>query len=670
MPHTFTAFVSKNKAVVGLIGVVIIGGGYVLTHRGSTKPLQYTLTAASKQTIVTSVTAAGQVSGENQLDVKPTVSGAITKVFVKPGDSVTTSTALFAIDATDAERTVRDAVQTLNNARLSTQSAVLSLQKLQQPPDTLALTQAQNAVDQAQRALDTLKKGPDPLDVEQAQHSYQVEADKIALSDDGVTPNMIRTVYDAAVPTIKSTSLSLQSDLRDVQSAFDTLLQTNYNNSYEYSRLLSTTDPNSSTGDNLYHNVQQQNTVLKPQSEALTITGENTATIDATLVSARTAMVSASLFLQKMDDSMTAVVPSGSLSQSSLDALRNTIHADHTDAVAKISALTAAIQDITNAKSSFHAEQVNVEKLQVALDKLNRGSDPNDIATAQERLNEVTASLAKLRQGATAIDLANAQNAIAQRRADEVTAQNRLADAQQALSNYTIHAAFDGVMATVPVRVGDQASPSTSLGSLLTNTKIVTIPLNEVDVSKVHVGQKATLTFDALPDLSIAGTVTQIDTLGTVSQGVVNYNVKVAFLTEDDRVKPGMSTSVSIITDLHADVIAVPNAAIHQTNGQITVSILTTAQTAPVASSQNVTASVAPEVRPVQIGIANDQYTEVTSGLQEGEQVITRTIDPNTTSAASSASRTGSTLGIPGVGGGGFGGGAGGIRTGGGRAGG
>lgn len=639
-------FFLKHKLLVGFITILLIGGGYfIVKSQTPSKPLQYVSSAATKQTIVTLISASGQVSGENQLDLKPTVSGAITKVFVKPGDVVTTSTVLLTIDSTDAQRTVRDAVQSVNNARLSVQSAELSLQKVQQPPDALTLIQSQNSVDQAQRALDTLKKGTDPIDLEQAQHAYQIEADKIAISEDEKTPNSIRDAYDAAVPTIKSATLSLQTAFRDVKSTLDTLGQNNLNNSYEYSRLLSATDPNSSSSDNLYHSSQQAYDSLKPKADALTITNQDTTTIDADLLLARTGLASTGLFLQKMDEMLVNIVPSSGMTQATVDSMRSAIRSDRSDVLSKTTTITNAIQTIESAKTSFHAQEVSVEKSRIALDKLKQGADVDDVASAEERLAETKASLAKTKQGATALDLLNAQNAISQRRADLVSAQSRLADAQTTLQSYTVHAPFEGIMATVLVRAGDQASQSTNLGTLLTKAKIVTIPLNEVDISKTSVGQKATLSFDALPDLSIAGSVTQIDTIGTTSQGVVNYNVKVAFLTEDDRVKPGMSASVSIITNTHADVITVPNAAIRQTDGQSTVQILSS-EAAP------------PEVRIVQVGLANDQVTEIVSGVQEGEMVVTRTIDPNIKTAATTpAARQGSTLGIPGVGGTGAGGG-------------
>lgn len=646
----------KNKFVIGGLALVLGGGAYAVIHaRASTLPLQYVLSAAAKETVISSVSASGQVSGQNQIDLKPSVSGKILKVAVKPGDTVSTTATLFTIDSTDAQKTVRNAVQSVTNARLSVQTAELSLEKLKAPPEALSLIQSQNSLDQAKRALEALKRGADPEDIRQAQESYNLAAQKISLSSDGKTVNSVRDAYDATITNIKNVSQSLQSALRDIDDVLDEVSQGGSGGSYEYRRLLSTTDPNSS-GANLYQSVQDSAAKLKPGADALTVTNADTAKIDEALVIARDSAASMSLFLQKVDDMLQATVATSNLSQSTLDSMRSTIRSDRSDVSGRISSMTSAIQSIQSAKTSYNNDLANVEKARAALDKLKQGPDADDLASAEDRVEEATASLAKLKQGATAIDIANAQNSLAQRRADLTSAQISLADAQAALADYSVHAPFDGVFATVPVKVGDQASPSTVLGSLLTKAKIVTVSLNEVDISKVKVGQKATITFDAVSDLSIAGEVSQIDTVGTVSQGVVTYNVKVAFLTEDERVKPGMSASVSIITSLRADVLTVPNAAIRTVGGQATVSVLKSGDTQPAA--QGVTSLTAPEVRSVQTGLANDTVTEIVSGLAEGEMVVTRTIDPNAVTAAP-ATRTGTqgnTLGIP-TGNAGFGGG-------------
>ena len=203
--------------------------------------------------------------------------------------------------------------------------------------------------------------------------------------------------------------------------------------------------------------------------------------------------------------------------------------------------------------------------------------------------------------------------------------QNALSDAQSNLADYTVTAPFSGTIAKVAVQNGDAVSSGTTIAILIAKTFIAQVSLNEVDVSKVKIGQQATLTFDALPDLSIAGKVTQIDTLGTVSQGVVSYNVQITFETQDVRVKPGMSVTAAIITNIAQNVIVVPSSAI-KTSGQ--------------TSYVQVLVNGAPVQKTVQPGLSNATQTAITSGLNVGDNVITQTITAGSSTSTSSASRT------------------------------
>ncbi len=207
---------------------------------------------------------------------------------------------------------------------------------------------------------------------------------------------------------------------------------------------------------------------------------------------------------------------------------------------------------------------------------------------------------------------------------------NALADAQSNLAYYTVTAPLSGTVAKVDVIAGDSASSGSAAATIITNQKLANISLNEVDAAKVAIGQQVTLTFDAIPDLTIAGKVTQIDALGTVSQGVVTYNVQIAFDTQDTRVKAGMSVNASIVTAVKQNVLLVPNSAVKTSGTQTYVDVLDATTTQPGVSP-------VPVQTPIQVGLANDTSTEVVSGLTEGQNVVTRTVGGTAATASQSA---------------------------------
>jgi HlyD family secretion protein len=218
--------------------------------------------------------------------------------------------------------------------------------------------------------------------------------------------------------------------------------------------------------------------------------------------------------------------------------------------------------------------------------------------------------------------------------------QDALDDAEKNLSYCYIYASFDGVVSAVDVQKGDSVSSGTVVATLITKKMIATVSLNEVDAAKIKVGQKVNLTFDAIEDLTMTGAVADIDTVGTVNQGVVNYNVTISFDTQNDKVKPGMSVSVVIITDAKQDVLLVSSGAVKSKNGDYYVETLSQKWdlTDKTVQAQGVVSSIPPNQKTVQVGISDNTSTEIISGLSEGDQVVARTSSSSTKTTQTTSS--------------------------------
>ncbi len=216
-----------------------------------------------------------------------------------------------------------------------------------------------------------------------------------------------------------------------------------------------------------------------------------------------------------------------------------------------------------------------------------------------------------------------------------------LQKAQSAYQNYFIRAPFDGTIARVQASIGN---PAGTVATIVSNSKIATISLNEVDVAKIQVGDKVNLTFDAIDGLNIAGQVAEIDQVGTVSQGVVSYNVQISFDTQDDRVKSGMSVNSSVITESKQDVLVVPSSAI-KTQGNISYVNYFDQKYTDAQASAGVVSAIAPLSKQVEIGISDDTNTEIVSGLNEGDQIVLRTVTGTTATTSAAPSIFGAATG-------------------------
>jgi len=238
--------------------------------------------------------------------------------------------------------------------------------------------------------------------------------------------------------------------------------------------------------------------------------------------------------------------------------------------------------------------------------------------------------------------------------------ENALLNAKDTLTKYYVYAPIDGIISTVDstIKVGDTVSSGTALGSIVTKKEIIEISLNEVDTVKIKTGQKATITFDALPDVTVTGSVIDVDTVGTVSSGVVSYGVRIALDITDSRIKPGMSGSVNIITETKQNVLSVPSSTVKTKNGAYYVLVISQKQDLTSSTaSQGFISTIAPTQKTVEIGVADDINTEITSGLSEGDQVVVRTITSTATTTSTTSASGASRTAIPGLTGGATGGG-------------
>ena len=163
---------------------------------------------------------------------------------------------------------------------------------------------------------------------------------------------------------------------------------------------------------------------------------------------------------------------------------------------------------------------------------------------------------------------------------------------------------------------GGSSTASTSPGYkvasiLIGNLRLASFNVSEVDVVKVKVGQKATITVDALPGRTFTGKVVGIDRTGTVESGVTSYPVTVQFDTPSDEVLPQMAANASIITDTKDNALLIPASAVKTVQGETVVTVLRSGRV---------------EQRPVVLGLSSGTQVEVVSGLSEGEEVVVSTL--------------------------------------------
>ncbi len=178
--------------------------------------------------------------------------------------------------------------------------------------------------------------------------------------------------------------------------------------------------------------------------------------------------------------------------------------------------------------------------------------------------------------------------------------------AKKNLDNATLKAAFDGIVATVTMTVGNPGGTN-SIVVLDPKSLYLDISLSEIDVTTLKKDMTANITFDALNGKNYIGKLSEISVTPDISSNVVTYKAKVAIVASDAQLRPGFSGKSVIVLESKDNVLSVPTAAIHGLNGNTTVTVLKNGATSQVA---------------VQTGLSADTETEITSGLAEGDVVV------------------------------------------------
>jgi len=298
-----------------------------------------------------------------------------------------------------------------------------------------------------------------------------------------------------------------------------------------------------------------------------------------------------------------------------------------------------AITFIQTSQPEYYTNNIGTAATSVNSWASQANSDLGTLVSSQNSIASSNNSLQTLLTGSDELDIRSAKLSLTQ--------------AERNYADYFIRAPYDGVIGKIPVSVYGQASSGTTIATIIGEQKIASISLNEVDAAKVATGQEVTITFDAIDGLNASGTVSVVDQIGSVSSGVVSYGIKILINTDDNRIKPGMSVNVTIVTKKIENVLVVPFAAIKK-QGSISYvqvldrSLLSTGTTNNATNNfsnrpstftgtgQSLTISTA--VMPTQVtvttGQSDDTNTEITSGLEAGQLVVTKTL---TTSSGTTA---------------------------------
>jgi HlyD family secretion protein len=244
--------------------------------------------------------------------------------------------------------------------------------------------------------------------------------------------------------------------------------------------------------------------------------------------------------------------------------------------------------DVENARAALAQAKAQTAKADVARADAKRAFDRSaelfrrdlvaqaDRDTAQANYESAAAQSESARASEQALTAA-IKSAEAQLRVQEAALQSAkaqvdqkraaLVQAQTNLNYTTIRAPVNGVVVSRAVDVGQTVAASLSAPTLFTIAQDLTkmqveTSVDEADIGRVSVEDRATFTVDAFPGQLFSGVVTQIRKAPLVVQNVVTYTVVISVANPGERLLPGMTANVKLVYDQKPSVLKVPNAAL------------------------------------------------------------------------------------------------------------
>jgi HlyD family secretion protein len=269
---------------------------------------------------------------------------------------------------------------------------------------------------------------------------------------------------------------------------------------------------------------------------------------------------------------------------------------------ANLNSSNAWTLNIPNMQSAAYLTASNAYQAALQTQQTQLSNAQNQINSTQAALQQTQAQLALDQAPARPEDLESAQGQLD-------SAEAALTSAQNTYNNNIIAAPIDGTISAVDGKVGEQPG-QTPITIIDQNSLHVESEISESSIALVQQGQSIDMTFDAFgPDKHYSGSVLSIDPASTVISGVTDFRVVSSLPANAPEIKTGMSVNLSILSNEKPSVLAVPNRLIQsKSSGQQFVSVVQS--DGKTVKNVNITT-----------GLSGDTYTEITSGLNSGEQI-------------------------------------------------
>lgn len=291
-------------------------------------------------------------------------------------------------------------------------------------------------------------------------------------------------------------------------------------------------------------------------------------------------------FLDKTASAVNALTSTAELSQTTITSWKTDISTARTNVNTAIANVSSAEEKLTDAESNL-----SVEKNQLALKEA--GNTKEQIASSEAQVRQAEANILTQKS-----------------KIKEAEANKESVQAQ--LAKTFLRAPFDGITTKQNAKIGEIAPANSSLVYIISKNEMeIEADIPEADIAKIKIGDTAKVTLDAYgSDAVFEAKVFSVDPAETIIEGVATYKITLAFIQKDDRVKPGMTANIDILTAHKENIIAIPQRSVSTQNGEKIVKIMN-------SDGKISEAKVTTGLR------GSDGNVEILNGVSEGDKIVT-----------------------------------------------
>ncbi len=558
-----------KRVGIAAVALGVIGGGYALATqggKGKKDEITYKTDRASIGDVRSFVSATGTIQPWKVVDVKSDVAGRINKLAVDLGTSVRAGQLIALIDPTDSQTALDQANADLASATAKKDQAEVAMAQ-EHLQDEAKIAAARRALETAQAKL------------------AQTEASNAAQPK--LTQSQIAQA-EASLHSAEKAVNEVRQNKQQLEETLSTLREVSIPLNIETVQ---------STVNQARANLETSTSDYQRQRQLMGLGYVAKSEVET----AYSRMATNKAALSTAQQRLKTLQRENNLSLSELQARINQAQAQIEGSQDKVKQAQAALEV---ARENSYQDQVAHHELEAAK------------AGVEQAKAELNAAIAQRKQVAVKQkDILQAAALIVKGQATKKQATTNL--------NYTrVVAPRDGVVVTKNVEEGTVVpSSKASIGS--TNALIqigdisqlwVVCNVDETDIAQVHNGQRVRVRVDAYPDEKVFGRVIRIDPQAKVDQNVTTIPVTVELNKPDSRFKPAMNATCEFISAEAHQVVTVPNEAVKEQKGHFTVQVMQ-----PNGKPKEV---------PVTVGLAGQDVTEIKSGINDGDVVVTKVIEP------------------------------------------